>query len=72
MSISKAFRPWNSEQMLLLPPSPVELLPANHWVFSQLDLAAEPDLSAIYALYEARDPRGVKTCDPRMMVVKLL
>jgi len=68
----KTFRPWNPEQTLLLPPSPVEWLPANHLVFFLLDLAAVLDLSAIYAVYEARDPRGVKAYEPRMMVVLLL
>jgi hypothetical protein len=69
MSKPKTFRPWIPEQTLLLPPSPVEWLPANHLVFFLLDLAAELDLSAIYA---ARDPRGVKAYEPRMMVVLLL
>jgi transposase len=68
----KTFRPWNPEQTLLLPPSPVEWLPANHLVFFLLDMAAELNLSAIYAVYEARDPRGVKAYEPRMMVVLLL
>ena len=72
MSKPKTFRPWNPEQTLLLPPSPVEWLPANHLVFFLLDLAAELDLSAIYAVYVARDPRGVKAYEPRMMVVLLL
>jgi hypothetical protein len=31
--MSKTFRPWNPEQTLLLPPSPVEWLPENHLVF---------------------------------------
>ena len=53
MKKSKTFRPWNPEQTLLLPPSPVEWLPANHLVFFLLDIAAELDLSAIYAVYEA-------------------
>jgi transposase len=35
-------------------------------------MAAELDLSAMYAVYEARDPRGVKAYEPRMMVVLLL
>jgi transposase len=72
MSKPKTFRPWNPEQTLLLPPSPVEWLPENHLVFFLLDLASELDLSAIYAVYEARDPRGVKAYEPRMMVVLLL
>jgi transposase len=72
MSKPKTFRPWNPEQTLLLPPSPVEWLPANRLVFFLLDLAAELDLSVIYAVYAARDPRGVKAYEPRMMVVLLL
>jgi len=46
---SKSFRPWNPEQTLLLPPSPVEWLPEDHLVFFLLDLAAELDLEAIHA-----------------------
>jgi transposase len=72
MSKPKTFRPWNPEQTLLLPPSPVEWLPEHHLVFFLLDLASELDLSAIYAVYEARDPRGVKAYEPRMMVLLLL
>ena len=68
----KSFRPWNPEQILLLPPSPVEWLPENHLVFFLLDLAAELDLEAIHAHYRQKDPRGEKAYDPRMMVVLLL
>ena len=72
MSKPKTFRPWNPEQTLLLPPSPVEWLPVNHLVFFLLDLAAEPELSAIDAVYAARDRRGVKAYEPRTMVMLLL
>jgi transposase len=68
----KSFRPWNPEQTLLLPPSPVEWLPENHLVFFLLDLAAELDLEAIHAFYRQKDPRGEKAYEPRMMVVLLL
>jgi transposase len=68
----KSFRPWNPEQTLLLPPSPVEWLPENHLVFFLLDLAAELDLEVIHAVYRQKDPRGEKAYDPRMMVVLLL
>jgi hypothetical protein len=47
MSKPKTFRPWNPEQTLLLPPSPVEWLPEQHLVFFLLDLVADLDLSAI-------------------------
>ena len=72
MQKPKSFRAWNPEQTLLLPPSPVDWLPANHLVFFLLDLAAELDLEAIYAVYRQKDPRGEKAYDPRMMVVLLL
>jgi transposase len=68
----KSFRPWNPEQTLLLPPSPVDWLPQDHLVFFLLDLAAELDLEEIYAVYRQKDPRGEKAYDPRMMVVLLL
>ena len=66
MSKPKTFRPWNPEQTLLLPPSPLEWLPKQHLVFLLLDLIADLDLSSIVAVYEQQDPRGVKTYDPRM------
>ena len=67
----KSFRPWNPEQTLLLPPSPVDWLPENHLVFFLLDLAAELDLEAIHAVYRQKDPRGEKAYEPRMLVVLL-
>ena len=70
--MTKTFRPWNPEQTLLLPPSPVDWLPENHLVFFLLDLAAELDLGEIHAFYRQKDPRGEKAYDPRMMVVLLL
>jgi transposase len=70
--MNKTFRPWNPEQTLLLPPSPVDWLPQNHLVFFLLDLAAELDLGEIHAYYRQKDPRGEKAYDPRMMVVLLL
>jgi transposase len=68
----KSFRPWNPEQTLLLPPSPVDWLPENHLVFFLLDLAGELDLKEIHAVYRQKDPRGEKAYEPRMMVVLLL
>jgi transposase len=70
--MSKTFRPWNPEQTLLLPPSPVDWLPENHLVFFLLDLVVELDLGEIHAYYRQKDPRGEKAYDPRMMVVLLL
>ena len=61
-----AFSPWNSEQTLLLPPSPVDWQSEHHLVFFLLNLAVELDLLAIYAVYEASDPRGVRAYEPLM------
>ena len=72
MAKPKSFRPWNPEQTLLLPPSPVDWLPEHHLVFFLLDLAAELDLDEIHAVYRQKDPRGEKAYEPRMMVVLLL
>lgn len=66
ISNPKTFHPWNPAQTLLLPPPPVEWLPEQHLVFFLLDLVAELNLNAIVAVYEQRDPRGVKAYYPRM------
>jgi hypothetical protein len=58
MGKPKIFRPWNFEQRLLLPSSPVEWLPENQLVFFLLNLAAELDREAIHAFYLQKDPRG--------------
>ena len=68
----KSFRPWNPEQTLLLPPSPVDWLPENQLVLFWLDLAGELDLEEIHAVYRQKDPRGEKAYEPRMLVVLLL
>ena len=72
MTAPKTYRPWTPEQPYLLPPSPREWLPDGHLAFFVLDLVAELDLSAIEDPIRARDPRGEKPFDPRMMVALLL
>ena len=72
MVTPKSFRPWNPEQTLLLPPSPVDWLPENQLVLFWLDLAGELDLEEIHAVYRQKDPRGEKAYEPRMLVVLLL
>jgi len=70
--MSKTFRPWNPEQTLLLPPSPLDWLPENHLVFMLLDLAAVLDLGEIHVCYRQKHPRGEKAYYTRMLVVQLL
>jgi len=44
--------------MLLLTPSPVDGTTEKHQVFFLLNLADEPVLEAIHAVYLQQDPRG--------------
>jgi|LakMenEpi03Aug12_release.lakeMendotaPanAssembly.Ray.scaffolds.fasta_scaffold3742651_1 transposase len=69
--MSNPFRPWNPKQTLVLPLSPVDLLPKNHLVNFLLDLAAELDLGEIHAFCRQKDPSSDKACEPRMLVVLL-
>lgn len=68
----KTFRPWQPEQTTLLPPSPSDWLSDDHQVYFLLDLVDELDLSAILIPAQAKDPRGEKGFDPRMMTLLLL
>jgi transposase len=72
MQKRKTFRPWQPEQTTLLPPSPREWLAEDHQVYFLLDLVDELDLSAILIPAQAKDPRGEKGFDPRMMTLLLL
>jgi transposase len=72
MQKPKSFRPWQPDQTSLLPPSPREWLAGDHQVYFLLDLVDELDLSQILGPAEAKDPRGEKGFDPRMMTMLLL
>jgi transposase len=72
MQKRKTFRPWQPEQTTLLPPSPREWLSQDHQVYFLLDLVDELDLSEILVPAQAKDPRGEKGFDPRMMTMLLL
>jgi transposase len=72
MQKPKTFRPWQPEQTTLLPASPREWLSEDHQVYFLLDLIDELDLSAILIPAQAKDPRGEKGFDPRMMTMLLL
>jgi transposase len=70
--MNKTFRPWLPGQTSLLPPSPSDWLSNDHQVYFLLDLVDELDLSAILTPARAKDPRGEKGFDPRMMTLLLL
>jgi transposase len=64
----KTFRPFEPDQVLLLPPSLDEWLPQGHLARFVAELVDEVlDLSAVYADY-AKDRGGYPPYDPRLMV----
>ena len=59
------------DQLLLMPPSLAEWLPADHLAWFVLDVVGELDLAAFVAAYRA-DGRGGAAYDPSMMVALLV
>lgn len=67
----KTYREYQPRQSFLLPPSPLDWLPADHLAYFILETVAQLDLSRITAHYE-RERRGFPPHDPRMMTALLL
>ena len=65
------FRPYDPDQMLLLPPSLRDWLPAGHLAEHVSDLVDGLDLSAFYERYEG-DGRRKSPYEPRMMLKVLI
>jgi len=68
--MSKTFRPYQPDQLLMLPPSLQEWLPADHAVYFVGDLVDSLDLSAIMETYT--EERGYPPYHPLMMTKLLL
>ena len=68
----KSYRLWEPDQSFLFPPSPRDWLSEGHLVFFVLDLVAGLDLSAIEVVIHAKDARGNRPYDPRMMTALVL
>jgi transposase len=68
----KSYKQWNPAQSFLLPPSPMDWLPADHLVYFLLDVVGEMDLRAIEAKLQCKDARGTRPYPPQMMVALLL
>ena len=68
--MSKTFRPYDPDQMLLMPPSLADWIPEDHLARFVRDVVEAVDLSAIEETYT--EERGYPPYDPRMMVGVLL
>lgn len=68
----KQYRPWQPDQLYLLPPSPREWLAEDHLVYFLLDIVGELDISAIEREVLGGDPRGEQPYNSRMMLALLI
>ena len=68
--MAKSFRPYDPDQMLLMPPSLADWIPEDHLARFVRDVVEALDLSAIEQAYA--EERGYPPYDPRMMVGVLL
>jgi len=71
MKIKKRFRPYNPEQMLLLPKNLKEWLPESDMVYFIMDVVHSLDLSPIYQSYD-NTKGGQPPYSPKMMVSLLI
>jgi len=68
---TRTFRPFEPDQLLLLPPSLRDWLPADHLAYFVADLVEDLDLKPILNAYGDLT-RGTVPYDPRMLVAVLL
>ena len=69
--MSKTFRPYEPDQVFLMPASMREWLPSNHLAYFISDVVDQLDLSAMVERY-THEERGYPPYHPRMMVKVLL
>lgn len=69
---TKSYREWTPGQPLLLAPDVRRWLPDDHLVWFVLDLIEQVDLSDIDAQIQAKDRRGTRPFDPKMMMALLM
>ena len=71
MKTQTPFRPYNPDQLLLLPPDMTSWLPQEHLVYFIRDVVGQMDLSAIYESYDG-SKGGYPAYHPEMMVALLI
>lgn len=69
--MEKTYRPYDRDQLFLLPPALQDWLPEEHLVYFLADLVDQLDLAAITTGYE-QELRGYPPYHPRMMTTLLL
>ena len=72
MAQTKLYRDWNPNQDFLFPPSLHDWLPEDDFAYFILDILKELDLSNIEEAIQAKDARGTRPYNPRMMTALLL
>jgi transposase len=72
MCAMKIFKPYNPEQLFLLPPALRDWLPEGHLALFLSDVVDELDLGPVVSAYEEGDGRGQPPFHPTMMVKLLL
>ncbi|MFZ5482093.1 MAG: transposase, partial [Myxococcota bacterium] len=70
--MAKKYRSRPADQLFLLPPSLRDWLPEGHLANFIVDMVEELDISAIEEAIQAKDPRGTRPYDPRVMVALLV
>jgi transposase len=70
MENRRRFKPYQPNQLFLLPPDMKQWLPEDHLVYFVMDVVGQLDLGAIYRCYDA-SKGGQPPFDPRMMVALL-
>ena len=68
----KSYRPWEPRQAYLLPPSPLEWLPAKHLAYFVLDVMEQMNLGEIEDEVQGKDHRGERPYAIEMMTGLLL
>jgi len=67
MKNNTQFKPYQPNQLFLLPPDMRDWLPDDHLVYFVMDVVDHLDVSAIYQLYD-NSKGGQPPFDPKMMV----
>jgi transposase len=69
---SKKYRPWNPDQAYLFPASMRDWLEEDHLVYRVLDVVESLDIRSVSLLIAAKNARGTRPYNPRMMLALLL